>query len=281
MALRNRKAIRHALACLLLATAPVASAETPLPLDHPQLALMGTVPLYWGETDEFSDLLSAPGHWARRVLEQDFVLVPLDYLSAEALAPHRLLLMAQPRGLSAEENVALDGWVRGGGHLLLFADPLMTGHSHFAIGDRRRPQDVALLSPILTHWGLELQFDEDQPAGLRMSALAGQPIPVNLPGRLATVAGDTPCRVLGEALVADCALGAGRVLIVADAALLDFAGPHVQAPQALTALTDSIFGENGQIAGAIGAQSSAEAENRANPPFSASNLAPVESANSS
>jgi hypothetical protein len=122
------------------------------------------------------------GHWARPVLEQRFRLVPLDYLSADALAPHDTLLLAQPRALSAEENVALDGWVRGGGSLLLFADPMMTGESRFNLGDRRRPQDVALLSPILTHWDLELVFDDSQAAGLRFLGGNGPQLPVNLAG---------------------------------------------------------------------------------------------------
>ena len=50
--------------------------------------------------------------------------------------------------------------MRGGGRVLLFADPMLTRHSAFALGDRRRPQDVVLLSPILARWRLELQFDE-------------------------------------------------------------------------------------------------------------------------
>ena len=73
------------------------------------------------------------------------------------------LLLAQPRALSGPENVALDAWVRGGGHLLLFADPMMTGESRFGIGDRQRPQDVILLSPILNRWCRDPQFDQNQP----------------------------------------------------------------------------------------------------------------------
>ena len=67
-------------------------------------------------------------------------------------------MMIQPRPLSPQENVALDNWVAAGGRLLLFADPALTEDSAFAIGDRRRPQDVVLLSPILARWGLELEL---------------------------------------------------------------------------------------------------------------------------
>lgn len=58
------------------------------------------------------------------------------------------------------ENVALDDWVRAGGARALFADPLLTFNSRFSIGDRRRPQDVATLSPILTR-SARLERDED------------------------------------------------------------------------------------------------------------------------
>src|SRR5690606_38800476 len=149
---------------------------------------MGTLPLYWGEADGLGDLLDAGGdaHWARAVLERDYRLLPLDWLGEAGIARVRLLLLAQPRPLAPEENVALDAWVRGGGRLLLFADPMLTGESRFAVGDRRRPQDVALLSPILDHWGLVLEFPEDQPAVTRQIEAAGEAIPVRLAGRFAS-----------------------------------------------------------------------------------------------
>src|SRR5688500_18207995 len=133
----------------------------------PELGLMGTIPIYWGEAGDFGEVLAGSGnaHWARARLETDYQLSPLDTLDEDSLAGIDLLLLAQPRALSPAENVALDAWVRGGGRLLLFADPMLTGESRFAIGDRRRPQDVILLSPILDHWGLAVAFDDDRPAG--------------------------------------------------------------------------------------------------------------------
>ena len=154
----------------LLAFAPLSACAEEVPAREP-LGLMGTIPIYWGESDGPGDILGGKGeaHWARTELEKDWDLRPVSYLSAEALAPLESLLLAQPRALSGEENVALDAWVRAGGHLLLFVDPLMTGHSRFAIGDRRRPQDVAILSPILGHWGLRLELDEGVESGRSMT----------------------------------------------------------------------------------------------------------------
>ena len=242
--MRFRRSLEQALAAALLIlaggcrdAAPAAFAE-----HRPDLGLMGTIPLYWGEQAAFGDALSgnATPHWARAQLEAGYTLHPLDTLSEDSLAGLEFLLLAQPRALSGPENVALDAWVRAGGRLLLFADPLLTGESRFAIGDRRRPQDVILLSPILGHWGLQLQFDESRREGF---ALAGGRIPVNLPGSFVGAsdeAGD--CAIDSDGVLARCAIGKGRVLAVADAALLDLYDPHPEAASALAWLLDEGFG---------------------------------------
>jgi len=240
-------------AALLVLAGPLAAQD--LPRDPPgagDLAVMGTIPIYWGERGEFADLLSADdhGHWARPVIEQTYRLRPLDYLSAPALQGYSRLLLAQPRGLSAEENVALDAWVRGGGQLLLFADPLMTGHSDFALGDRRRPQDTAMLSPILAHWGLELRFDEAQGAGRQMRAQVqaetGDGVPLAVPteqaGHFAKLGAANECALLGEGLIAECRLGSGFAVIVADAALLDSDAPDDASLGAFAALLQRLSG---------------------------------------
>lgn len=241
-----------ALAALALAAAPIAAQETqPAPEPSTTIALMGTIPIYWGEADGFDEMLAgeAQPHWARAVLERRATLVVFDYLSAEALAPHRALLLAQPRGLTAEENVALDSWVRGGGHVLLFADPMMTGESRFGIGDRRRPQDVALLSPILAHWGLELMIDAAQAEELTFVNHSGESLPVNMRGVWAPRGGSQDCAIAGDGLLAHCGLGLGQVLLVADAALLDLVGPYAGAEAGFESLLADIFPQFGESAG--------------------------------
>lgn len=214
---------------------------------RPELGLMGTIPIYWGESDRFGGLLAGHGaqHWARAELESQYHLFPLDVLDGESLAKLDFLLLAQPRALSAAENVALDTWVRQGGSLLLFADPMLTGESRFAIGDRRRPQDVVLLSPILGHWGLELQFDTDQAAGVRLLEVEGARIPVNLPGRFAEAGSEDECATWAGQVLARCAIGAGHVVVLADAALLDLVEPHPAARAALNWLLHESFANTG------------------------------------
>jgi len=206
---------------------PVRIAPEPRNDDEAPLALFTTLPLYWGEAEDISELVAgeAKPHWAKEALEREEVLAPLDTLTAETLAQFGALMMAQPRALSAEENVALDDWVRGGGRLLLFTDPLLTTESRFALGDPRRPADVALLSPILARWGLELTFDPDQQPGVRKVELFGEEVPVEMAGALreyptAPGAGGR-CEFVAGGLAAECAIGGGGALIIADAALLD------------------------------------------------------------
>lgn len=238
MRLSSSLAAALVLAC---AAAPVAAQDAS---ERPALALMGTVPIYWGEPADFGETLQgeAEPHWVRALLEQGFAVAPVDYLSAEALADYDYLLLAQPRGLSGEENVALDTWVRGGGRLLLFADPLMTGESRFGIGDRRRPQDVALLSPILGRWGLELTFDEAQAEGLQQADHFGDPLPVNMRGEWQYSGTSRECNIPGDALLAHCRIGAGQALLVADAAMLDIAGPYPHAESAVEWLLEHGLG---------------------------------------
>lgn len=200
------------------------------PAEHPaarrSVGLFTTLPILWGEAGDPRELLAEgqARHWLPDALP-DAALTPLDVLADAQgrvpLAPGGTLIMAQPRSLAPVENVALDGWVRGGGRLLLFADPMLTAHSRFALGDPRRPQAVVLLSPILAHWRLALEFPEDQPAGERMAALAGMAVPVDLAGRFVLVGENPGCSIADNGLVADCVIGKGRVLAIADAALLE------------------------------------------------------------
>ncbi|BBC74129.1 conserved hypothetical protein [Altererythrobacter sp. B11] len=243
----------------LLASAPAtagdagdATAGDPCPpvQSRPELGLMGTIPIFWGEAASPAEVIAgtAETHWARPLLERAYRLRPLDTLDASALSGLSLLLLAQPRALSPAENVALDEWVRGGGRLLLFADPLMTGESRFPLGDKRRPQDVTLLSPILDHWGLSLQF-ADGDGNAREAEAGGPPIPLQYPGHFAPLAEGSDCTLAAEGALARCRIGDGAGLILADAALLDLHGENAGAPRALAWLAAQAYAKAGADAG--------------------------------
>lgn len=193
-------------------------------VSKPRVGLFSSLPLYWGE-GEFGAALEGEGtkDWVREELETRFDLVPLDTLEPEALEGLDRVILAQPRALAPSENVSFDKWVVEGGQAVILADPMLTRHSRYPIGDRRRPQDVVLLSPIFAHWGVELLFDETQSGGERMVELAGQAVPVALHGRFA-LQEPSSCTLLRDGLLARCARGSGLALLFADAALLDWEG---------------------------------------------------------
>ncbi|EDL48680.1 hypothetical protein [Erythrobacter sp. SD-21] len=190
-----------------------------------RLGLFSTLPIYWGEGGDVAAILEGAGEqgWVRSVLEEEGKIVPLDTLEEDALLGLDRVILAQPRPLAPSENVAFDAWVRNGGSALVFADPMLTQHSDYPLGDPRRPHDMVVLSPLLAHWGLVLRFDEGQRAGLRGVAADDLVLPVELAGHfeLRGGAGGDECALLVDRLVADCRLGKGRALMVADAALLD------------------------------------------------------------
>ncbi|MGD9664797.1 MAG: ABC transporter [Novosphingobium sp.] len=241
----------------VLGVAGLAKSSLP-PEERAPLGYFGTLPIYWGDSVTLGDMLATASepHWVRAELERRYALRPLDILgegeAGDTLVGLENLLIAQPRALSSTENVALDAWVRAGGHLLLFADPMLTAESPYPLGDKRRPHDVVLLSPILTHWGLRLEYDDFQQQGERIVEVdENLTLPVNLPGRLAvaTSLADksvvAPCRLSGQGLVALCRIGKGQALIVADAALLEDAGEGVTLQRAaLAQLARQAFSAN-------------------------------------
>jgi len=229
--LTRRLASSLPLAAVLSALLALSACATP---SYPSRAVTGlftSLPILWRESDRIADLLQSDQrpHWALPVLARGGAVHPLDRLAGAsgkaALAGIGVLVMAQPRPLAPDENLALDAWVRRGGRLLLFADPMLTSESAFPLGDPRRQQDIALLSPILSRWGLQLHFDEDQALGDRIVTAFGAAFPVNLGGSLEITRGGGNCRIEPGKLAALCTIGRGRVLIVADAALLEAGSP--------------------------------------------------------
>ena len=211
----------------------VPSMETAPQGERQELAFFSSLPILWSE-GEVTDLLSADNapHWARTAIERRFDLKPVDRLTS--LSDETRLMMAQPRALAPDENVALDEWVRAGGDLLMFVDPMLTEHSEYGLGDVRRPQTLAMLSPILARWGLELLLP-DLPEAEGAVDWNGTQVPVIAPGRFA-LAGDgheSDCTLSAQGLVASCRIGEGTALLVADAALLegehDHGGEHDEA----------------------------------------------------
>ena len=178
--------------------------------DRPALLLLTSLPLIF--PDEFG--LKGGGSAALSALETRYRIVPISAADPAELARGGLLLMAHPPVQTADNLVALDRWVRGGGRVLLLADPMLEWPTRRALGDPLRPSPMFMDTGLLVHWGVRLDApDERGPAERR---LAGFAILTDSPGSLSG-----RCAISADALVADCRVGKGRATIVADADLLD------------------------------------------------------------
>lgn len=214
-------------------TAPAAP-PTPAPVQE-RLGLMTSLPLYWPLGADLADLAAGDGEppWQRAALGVSYAIEPLDTLSpipglspaapeVDPLAGLARLAVIQPRGLSPADNVALDGWVRAGGRLLLVLDPVLTGDYDLPLGDPRRPADTALIPPVVARWGLAVRFDEAQEAEVATARLGEVPLALALAGEVAiTDPAAADCTLHAGGAAAQCRVGEGQVTLIADAAMFE------------------------------------------------------------
>jgi hypothetical protein len=184
----------------------------PTPSVKPTLLLLTSLPLVFGE--QFS--LQGGGSPALKALDRRYRVVPISVTSPAELSKGRLLLMAHASAQTAENLVALDDWVRGGGGLLLLADPMLEWPSSRPLGDPLRPAPMFMDTGLLQHWGLRL--DAPDKRGPAMRRLGGYQVLTASPGTLSG-----KCAISPDRLVARCSIAKGRATIVADADLLDTA----------------------------------------------------------
>ena len=199
--------------------------------ERPELLLLTSLPLAFG--DSFS--LDAAGSPVLDALERRYRVRIIATASPSELQHARLLLMAHPLALPAEDLVALDDWVRKGGRLLLLADPRLDWADGRALGDPTRPPPMFMDTGLLAHWGLRL--DPPTESGDRASTLAGQTIAARSPGQF-----HGACVISADRIVAKCRIGAGTAILVADADFLDWSKGEAgaQGATALLAALDSL-----------------------------------------
>jgi hypothetical protein len=190
--------------------------RTPQP--RPDVMLMSALPLMWSELGPL-DPEGRPAA-AYHALEREFRIRPLDVLDAPSLGRGWLLLLAQSRALAPDEFVALDAWVRKGGRALILTDPMLLWPSELPLGDIRRPPAIGLLRPLLDHWGLALEPPRRHRAEVEHIAIGGRDRRMILfaPGRFSKLG--RACAIHSRGFLADCRIGAGRALLIADADLM-------------------------------------------------------------
>lgn len=189
---------------------------------RPQLMLMSSVPLQWGEAN-ISDIANdraGPSALFEHLSKANRLVMLDDFqkLGKPGAAP---LLLVQPRALAPRELVELDGWIRKGGTAIIFADPALDWPSDLPLGDQRRPLFTSLLTPMFRHWGLELALPVGrEPA--KETYVGEYRIAPHSAG-IWLVGKDKPsanCTVRADQLLASCMVGKGKALLVADADLL-------------------------------------------------------------
>lgn len=216
-----------AAAALLLAGGCQRAPDPPQP-SRPTLYLLSGLPLAFGE----GFTLDAPRSPVMAALERQYRVVAVD--GPESLPPRGLLLAAQPRALTPERLVALDRWVRGGGRMLLLADPRLTWPSDLPLGDKGRPPYSFADTGLLAHWGLRSEAPAPGMTALVRFDVAGTVVQSDSPGMLTS--DGKSCTVAADLRSADCGLGAGRALVVADADFLRLPGGVEATLRALTAI---------------------------------------------
>lgn len=198
--------------------------QTDVPGEKRVLGLMTTLPLQWSEGGIEADLAKdAQSHPAYARLQQQFEIVPIDSFDILDSRSFDVLMLAQPRALAPAELVKLDEWVRSGGRILILADPALQWGSLYPIGDKRRPLFTSMLTPLFSHWNLELVLPMTEAQSISLLEVDGLTLRTQTPGEWLAKAGsgDGTCRILDQRILADCKIGKGRAMLVADADLLD------------------------------------------------------------
>ena len=221
------------IAGLALGNDPPVAEET---RTRPELLLLTSLPIVFPEV--FT--LEGGGSPALAALERRYRVTPISAADSRSLDGNRLLLMAQPNAQTGEALVELDRWVRGGGHLLLLADPVLEWPSELPLGDIRRPASGFADTGLLGHWGLRL--DSPDRRGPARFELGGMPVDSRSPGSL--VATGQACAVESGGAVARCRIGKGRATIIADA---DFLNIESGREQARPGRLEALLGEIGRL----------------------------------
>ena len=200
--------------------------------ERPALLLLTSLPLMFAEN--FS--LEGGGSPALKALQSRYRIVPISVTDEADLAKGRILLMAHPRAQPAEDLVALDQWVRGGGRVLLLADPMLEWASGRALGDPLRPPSMFMDTGLLAHWGLTLEAPDER--GPKVGRIGGADVLTASPGTLSGSA----CVVGGGGLVAHCRIGKGHATVIADADFLNVDDLDGPTDHNLDALLDELAG---------------------------------------
>lgn len=212
---------------LLMQCSPAATnvaAESSAPA---KIQLMTSLPIVWGEDGSMESILAgktAPApiyaYWQKK---HDIAAVDsfegLDDSGAD------IVLLAQPPAMAPADIAAVDAWVRAGGKAIILTDPMLLWPTDLPLGDKGRPLASGLLSPLLGHWGLELQAPDEAGSGGVELEFSGATISTAGIGTFKLLpqqgVGQGECALSTANVMAHCRIGKGRAIILADADFLN------------------------------------------------------------
>jgi hypothetical protein len=207
----------------------------------PKIGLMTTLPLLWAEGNLTTalDPNTKPSATYER-LARRYEIDLVDNLDGLKSAKTQVLMLAQVRALAPAELVQLDNWVRGGGRLLVFADPALAWESSYPLGDKRRPLFTSLLTPLFAHWGIDLVLPMDSSKADEIHKIGTFSVRMPTPGawQKRAISEGVLCSITPDYILADCKVGKGRAILVADADLLDASQWQATGVRALTGADD-------------------------------------------
>lgn len=210
----------HAALALLYRAAPAAG---------PSATMLTGLPLRWSGGSDFAAMIAEGANEAPSLLRLEAAgpVRLVDSLVDNPPPPGGALLLAHPRALAPRELVAVDAFVRGGGHAVILADALTAWPTRHPLGDPRNPPITSLLTPLFDHWGVVLGAVPQAGNGAAAADVDGARLQLFSAGAFERL--PPTCSVYAARRVAHCPIGRGDIWLVGDADLL-FA-PLWQPPQ--------------------------------------------------
>ena len=224
------------IAALLLALAAITGllsqcspASTSAPAENTnriKIRLMTSLPIVWGDGASMESIVAgkaspAPiySHW-----QKHYDIAAVDSLDGLDNSATDIVLLVQPPAMNPADLEALDAWVRAGGKAIILTDPLLVWPTTFPLGDKRRPLASGLLSPLLSHWGLEMQITDEGTGSAKLEFPGATVTAVGI-GSFKTLPrqknGQADCALSAGNVMARCALGDGHAIILADVDFLN------------------------------------------------------------
>lgn len=195
--------------------------------DKPVIALMTSLPVIWGEAASMTEIISGKAvpepiyaHWQIR-----YKIEAVDSFETLPESGTDLIILAQPNAMDPADIAAVDDWIRAGGRAIILTDPMLVWPTELPLGDARRPLATGLLSPLLSHWGLELLAPDDigsEVVELELDDLVIVTAGIGTFGLVDQADGSKgQCALSAGRVLAHCEIGDGQVILIADADFLN------------------------------------------------------------